>query len=132
MTDQSVKVADGSEGMARESKRQRQQHLVRRLAQGKMRPEGIAALLGDYLDAGQPQEAILEELVGCFLEMRDAFKQKTFPAHYSFPELIAAFQSVAGNRNVPAEQFYSKLLERSMFEAEPGDDHKSFGQACHA
>jgi AcrR family transcriptional regulator len=85
----------------------------------------MVALLGDCLDAADPQPVILDELVGCFLEMRDAFKQKMFPAQYSLPGIIEAFQKVAGNRNITAEQFYAKLLERTMFEAEAGDDCKA-------
>jgi len=115
---------DRERSVTRENKPQRQ-HWVRKLVQGKTGPEGIAVLLGDHLDAWQPREAILDELVGCFLEMRDAFKQKMVPAHYSLPEIIEAFQKVAGNQNIPVEQFYLKLLERSMFEAEPGEDHKA-------
>jgi AcrR family transcriptional regulator len=118
-------MSQPGENVTRENKRQRHQHLVRKLVQGKAGPEAIAALLGDYLEAGQPQEVVLDELVGCFLEMRDAFKQKMFPAQYSLPGLIAVFQREASNRDIPAEQFYSKLLEKTVFENEPGDDHKA-------
>lgn len=111
--------------MTRENKRHRQQVLVKRLVQGKTGPDGFAVLLGDHLDAGQPREAILDDLVGCFMEVRDAFKQKMFPADCSLPGLISVFQKMAGNRNISDEQFYSKLLERTMFEVEPGDDHKA-------
>jgi len=111
--------------VTRENKRHRQQVLVKRLVQGKTGPDGFAVLLGDHLDAGQPREAILDDLVGCFMEVRDAFKQKMFPADCSLPGLISVFQKMAGNRNISDEQFYSKLLERTMFEVEPGDDHKA-------
>lgn len=111
--------------MTRENKRHWQQVLVKRLAQGKTGPDGFAVLLGDHLDAAQPREVILDELIGCFLEVRDAFKQKLFPSDCSLPRLISVFQNVAGDRNIPAEQFYSKLLERTMFDVEPADDHKA-------
>jgi AcrR family transcriptional regulator len=122
MTDQSVKERIGSEVVTKESKRQ--QHVVRRLAQGNNEPEAIVAVLAEFLDARQPRDLILDELVGCFLEMREAFKQKVVPIRYPLTGCIAAFQQVARDRDIAPEEFFAKLLERMMFEAEPGDDHK--------
>jgi AcrR family transcriptional regulator len=124
MTDQSVKEVIGRKDVIKESKRQRQQHLVRGLVQGNKEPEAIAAVLAGHLDFSQPQDLILEQLVGCFLEMRDAFKQKMVPIRYPLPAFIAALQQVARERDIAPEQFFAKLLEGMMFEAEPGDDPK--------
>jgi AcrR family transcriptional regulator len=125
MTDQSVKVAVGRDGLIKENKRQRQQNLVKRLAQGKPDSEAIAALLGDFLDFNQPRKEILDEMVVCFLEIRDGFKQKMFPPNYPHTPFIPAFQKVAQSRDIAVEQFYSKLLEKMMVESEPADDPKS-------
>ena len=114
--------------MIKENKRRRVQHLVRRLGQGKAKPDAIASALGEILNLEQPKERILDELVGCFLELRDVLKQKQFPTSHPLPVIIAAFQSVAKGLEIGSEEFYGKLLERMMAETEFGEDPKSFAK----
>ncbi len=116
--------------MPRESKRQQQQRFMRELVHGSKTPEVIVAKLGDFLDADQPGNQILDELVGCFLELRDAFKQKMVSTRYPLTGFVAAFQQVAKDRDIAPELFFGKVLERMMGEAEPGDDHKVSARAA--
>jgi AcrR family transcriptional regulator len=111
--------------LAKEDKRQRQQHLVRKLVQGKSEPGAIVAVLGDFLSSDRPREEIVEELVKCFFEVHEAFKQRMFPPDYPHAALIPAFQCVARSRNIAPEQFYERLLARLLVESEPGEDHKT-------
>ncbi len=109
----------------KESKRQRRQNLVKKLVQGKGEPVELVTLLNGLLDSGLAQHEIMDEMVGCFLEIRDAFRQKVFPPHYTQTEFISAFQEVAQNRGIPVDRFHSKLLERIMLETESGDGLKT-------
>lgn len=105
--------------------RRQQRHWVKKLVQGKTGPEAIALLVAESPGVAPPGEAVLGELVGGFLEVRDAFRQKMLPARYSLAEIIDVFLGLAGRLNIPADQFCTKLLERSMFDAESGDDPKA-------
>ena len=124
MTDQSVKD-DRSEVLIKEDRRQRQQNLVQLLVRGRTESGAIASVLRDALDFDQPKDEILDELIGCFLEIRDAAKQRLFPIQYPLSGFIPAFQIVAGDAEIAPEQFCAKLLERMIFETEVGDDHKA-------
>ncbi len=115
--------------MSKENKRQRLQHLAKRLAEGKIKPEAMAAALGEVIHHDQPRELILDELVGCFLELREAFKPKPFPPAYPLPAFIAAFQMAAEGLEISSEQFYGRLLERMMAETVPGEDHKALARS---
>jgi AcrR family transcriptional regulator len=111
--------------LTKENKRQRQQNLVRRLVQQNTEPEAIAAVLVDFLNFNLSREETVDELVGCFLEIREAFKQRMFPPDYPYAGLIPAFQRMAENRNIAPDQFYSRLLAKMFLESEPGDDHRT-------
>jgi AcrR family transcriptional regulator len=108
----------------KENRRQRQQTLVKRLVQEAPDSETIAVLLGDFLDSNQPGMELLDDMVACFLEIRDGFKQRMFPSNYPHTPFIPAFGKVAEDRDVAIEKFYSRLIERMMEEIEPLDDPK--------
>jgi AcrR family transcriptional regulator len=120
---------NGREVLAREHKRQRQQHLVKRLIQVQTGPEAVAAVLNDLWNFDLLREEVVDELVGCFFEIREAFKQRMFPPDYPCTEFIPAFQRVLQSHNIAPEQFYSRLLARLIVDGESVDEPKALAKA---
>lgn len=111
--------------MSRENRRERLSHLVKKLAEGKTRPEAVASALVEVIHRGQPTAQILDELVGSFLELREAFKSKPLPPGFPLPALISIFQEAARGFGIDPERFHGKLLERLLGETDSGEDQKS-------
>lgn len=111
--------------MSRENRRERLSHLVKKLAEGKTRPEAVASALVEVIHRGQPTAQILDELVGSFLELREAFKSKPLPPGLPLPALISIFQEAARGFGIDPERFHGKLLERLLGETDSGEDQKS-------
>jgi AcrR family transcriptional regulator len=111
--------------LSKENKRQRRQHLMKRLTEGKNQPEAIAFALDEAINRDQPKDGILSDLVGCFLELREAIKQNPLSPVYPLSTFITAFQNAVKGFEINPEQFYAKLLERMMVETESGEDHKA-------
>jgi len=111
--------------LSREIRRERLSHLVKKLAEGKTQPEAVASPLEEVIHRGQPTAQILDELVGSFLELREAFKSKPLPPGLPLPALISIFQEAARNFGIDPERFHGKLLERLLGETDSGEDQKS-------
>jgi len=111
--------------LSRDNRPERLSHLAKKLAEGKTQPEAVASALEEVIHRGQPTAQILDELVGSFLELREAFKSKPLPPGFPLPALISIFQDVARGFGIDPEQFHGKLLERLLGEADSGEDQKS-------
>jgi len=111
--------------LSRDNRPERLSHLVKKLAEGKTRPEAVASALVEVIHRGQPTAQILDELVGSFLELREAFKSKPLPPGFPLPALISIFQEAARNFGIDPERFHGKLLERLLGETDSGEDQKS-------
>lgn len=111
--------------MSRDNRPERLSHLVKKLAEGKTRPEAVASALVEVIHRGQPTAQILDELVGSFLELREAFKSKPLPPGFPLPALISIFQEAARGFGIDPERFHGKLLERLLGETDSGEDQKS-------
>ncbi len=116
--------------MSRENRRERLSHLVKKLAEGKTRPEAVASALVEVIHRGQPTAQILDELVGSFLELREAFKSKPLPPGLPLPALISIFQEAARGFGIDPERFHGKLLERLLGETDSAEDQKSSARSA--
>ena len=116
--------------MSKENRRERLSHLVKRLAEGKSQAAIITSTLGEYIDGGQPREKILDDLVGCFLELREALKPRPFLPSFPLSAFISAFQDAARGFEIGPEQFYARLLERMLGETEPIEEHKALARSA--
>lgn len=115
--------------MSKEHRRERLPHLAKRLAAGKTQPETITAALAEVVSRGQTREKILDDLVGCFLELREVFKPRSLQPALPFSTFVSAFHDAARGFEIGPEQFHVRLLERMLGETEPGEEPRTLARS---
>lgn len=116
--------------MSKEERRRQLQRPLRKLVEGMSQPEAIASAVRKVINPNQPEERILEDLVECFLELREALKTRSSPLALPLPAFLSIFQGVAGGFEIGPERFYPRLLERMLGETESAEEHKALTRSA--